>query len=78
MKIQFTLTDTYGGEANFAWVRRGEAVRRSITDRGAVRLAKAWAEWTGRRCTVENYGDSITIRPSGLCQVMFIDFAEEA
>lgn len=68
--IQVEVTDTFGGEANYAWVRRyaiADGTRRAL-----VRRAKRAAGWTGIRCAVSEYGDTIEVRPAGLCQVMFI------
>jgi len=74
-KYQFELTDTFGGEANYAWVQRTVVdVPDSIGDDMLRMLAKKWAGFTGRRCTVEEYGDQQVIRPRGLCQVLFVTF----
>lgn len=71
--IQFEYTDTFGGEANYSWVRRTELqLPANISDRALVRRAKAWAGLTGCRCTVSNYGDMIDIRPAGSCTVLFV------
>jgi len=81
MPYQVEVTDTFGGEANYSWVRRctieaptaeyrSPAYRRTL-----VRRAKAAAGWTGLRCVVDDYGDSYRITPSGRrapCWVMFI------
>ena len=65
------VTDLFGGEANYSWVRRYEFTAKS--DLAAVRKAKNLAGWTGIRCEREDYGDQIVLRPRGLCQIMFID-----
>lgn len=71
--FQFEYTDTFGGEANYSWVKREEVQLPSdISDRALVRRAKAWAGLTGCRCTVSNYGDMIDIRPAGSCTVLFV------
>lgn len=68
-------TDTFGGEANYAWVKREtRIVPATITRRAAVRAAKAWAGYTGLRCDVNEVGGFLHIRPRGLCQVLFVDF----
>ena len=77
MQIQFEKTDTFAGEANYSWVNRHSLTvpdEESPSDRALIRRAKAWAGWSGLRCKVENYGDQITVRPSGICQVLFISF----
>jgi hypothetical protein len=77
-KFLFENTDTFGGEANYCWVNREEfTLPDSISDRALVRRAKAWAGYTGLRCEVSNYGDTIEIRPRGLCQILFVSFVEE-
>lgn len=73
IEVSFELTDTFGGEANYSWVRRHTlTIPRNLSDRALVRRAKAWAGWTGLRCKVSNYGDQIDIRPQGICNVLFI------
>lgn len=75
--VQFELTDTFGGEANYCWVRRetipaAEAAK--LSDAAIIRRAKAFAGLTGHRCEKENYGDTIALRPRGVCWVLFINF----
>lgn len=74
-KYKFELTDTFGGEANYGWCRRTAVELPDGVDDGMVRaMAKQWAGFGSRRCEVENYGDSMTIRPRGLLQVLFVTF----
>lgn len=71
--VQFEYTDTFGGEANYSWVRRHEATfPADISDRALVRRAKAWAGLTNCRCRTENLGDLIALYPQGSCTVLFI------
>lgn len=71
--VQFEYTDTFGGEANYSWVRRHEATfPADISDRALVRRAKAWAGLTGVPCRTENLGDLIALYPQGSCTVLFI------
>lgn len=78
MKYQFELTDTFGGEANYSWVKRTVVDIPDGTSKVLlVALAKQWANLTGTRCETENYGDAFTLRPRGLCQVLFITDAAE-
>ena len=73
MSIRFEHTDTFGGEANYCWVRRGEYKgHRAESDLSLVRAAKKFAGFTGLKSRVESYGDTIAIRPYGLCQVCFV------
>lgn len=75
--IQYEVTDTFGGEANYSWVKRGtiESQPNEVyTDLAAVRRVKKAIGWNGLRCTVEHDSDSITLRPIGYNQVCFIGF----
>lgn len=73
MKFQFEVTDTYGGEANYAWVRRTVVeLPDGTSDKLLGMLAREWAGYTGKACRVENYGDAMTIRPAGMAQVLFV------
>lgn len=77
MAYQLEITDTFGGEANYSWVRRhtfdkpATASRRSI-----VRRAKALAGWTNVPCIVDDYGDLISIKPRGVCMVAHVYWFE--
>lgn len=77
--IHWELTDTFGGESNYSWVRRGVVDSKpgeNYSDLAAVRRVKKALGWNGYRCRVENYGDMITLYPQGICQVCFITFHE--
>lgn len=79
MAIELEHTDTFGGEANYCWVRRAQLpVRAYWTGRAIVRAAKAWAGLTGIRCRVESYGDMIAIYPRGICHVVFATYADKS
>ena len=70
-----THTDTFGGEANFAWCYRYTIE----TPPGAsqtliMRRAKAAAGLTGVRGVTEAYGDDFVFRPHGLNQILFVYF----
>lgn len=77
--IHFEHTDTFGGEANYSWVRRHSFANLTpdLTDLQIVRRAKAWAGLTGIRCRVEHYGDMTAIYPSGICHVVFITYSDD-
>jgi len=75
MSWQIEVTDTFGGEANYCWVKR-QTLPVTLTPRQLVRRAKAFAGFTGMRCRVENFGDSLQITPSGLCQVCFVTWSD--
>jgi hypothetical protein len=73
MKFQAEFTDTYGGEANYSWVRRAEFdAPDSASDLAIVRRAKAELGLSGVRCYRSDLGDSIELRPVGSCAVAFI------
>ena len=72
MAWNFEVTDTFGGDANYSWVRRERfAPKRELTDRGVVRALKAFAGFTGYKARVYSHGDMFEVRPHGLCQVAF-------
>jgi hypothetical protein len=82
------LTDTFGGEANYSWVRRAKVASPEWTtfkdwdgngrreprafQRTLMRRAKAAVGLTGIRGRTESYGDTYEFRPYGMCQVMFV------
>lgn len=65
----FEYTDTFGGEANYSWVKRGEV---TATSSNVVRRVKALLGLEGVRCTREEHGNMIILRPVGSCTVVFI------
>ena len=71
--FEIEVTDTFGGEANYCWVKRGKT--RAKSRRGVVSAIKKLAGWDGWcRVNVHDYGDTIEVRPvatSGICQVAF-------
>jgi len=75
--IQWEMTDTFGGESNYSWVRRGVVDTKEgedFSDLAAIRRVKKAIGWNGLRCKVDNYGDTIALYPVGMCQVCFITF----
>lgn len=72
--MNIEITDTFGGEANYAWVFRGKTKARSR--RGIINAVKEMAGWKGWcRVRVEYYGDMYVIRPtisSGVNQIAFV------
>lgn len=78
MSYQVEHTDTFGGEANYAWVLRFEIPSRPEPSRGSlVRRVKRLCGLTNVRCDVEDYGGDLTIRPRGICQVVFVTWQDE-
>ena len=89
MPYAVEVTDTFGGEANYSWVRRDSVSPppdsipyRSRSYRATiVRRAKARMGWSGMRTSTDDYGDSYTVRPTGSrapCWVMFITWTDDA
>lgn len=72
------VTDTFGGEANYCWVKRGTTKCRSR--RGLIAAAKKLAGWDGWcRVSVTDFGDMLEIRPtrsSGVCQIAFVTYKD--
>ena len=72
IKVNFEVTDTFGGEANYAWVNRGSIEFKEQPSRRQIVLAlKKFAGLVGHRCFTVDYGDQIEIRPAGMCVVAF-------
>jgi hypothetical protein len=77
MRYDIEVTDSYGGEANYSWVRRYSIeCKDDASDLAIMRKAKAAAGYNGHRCTVDRYGDSWTLRPAGQCVLIFITYRE--
>ena len=73
------VTDTYGGEANYSWVRRASfQAPRDASDATLVRLGKKALDMTGQRCTRTTYGDTIQLDVVGACVRAFITYRDEA
>ena len=74
--IQYEVTDTFCGEANYSWVTRGKIKKgtKEFSNLAAIRAVKKAIGWNGLRCKVTDYGDQIEIRPQGINQICFIDF----
>lgn len=69
------FTDTFGGEANYSWVRRATIeVPRNASRALVMRRAKAAMGLSGERGRVSDYGDSYEFRPYRSCTVMFVTF----
>ena len=74
MKYFYTLTDTFCGEANYAWVRKGEVeLPEGASDLALVRKVKRALGMEGVRCRKEEWGETLVLRPIGQCVVVFIE-----
>lgn len=70
------MTDTFGGEANYSWVKRA-TVSAEGSDLAIVRRAKKAIGLSGVKCRRSDFGDGIELRPAcGDCWVVFITFGE--
>lgn len=70
---QCEMTDTFGGEANYSWVKRGTTLVTAGASRRSVVLAvKCELGLTGTRCRTYDHGDMIEMRPIGSCTVAFV------
>ena len=73
MKFHVEYTDTFGGEANYSWVRRetievpGDAKQSLV-----IKRAKASIGITGVRGKVVDIGAGYEFRPYKYCTVMFV------
>ena len=73
-KCIVTYTDTFAGEPNYGWVKRYEFATISDSQRSITYQAKKLAGMTGVKADTYDYGDSLTIKPRGYHQVIFVDF----
>lgn len=74
MLFSVEYTDTYGGEANYSWVRRCTfEAPEDASQTMIVRRAKASLGLTGWPMRTESMGDMYKLTPtSGCCTVAFI------
>lgn len=76
-KFDCVYTDTFGGEANFAWVRRTTIeVSDGDSQRTIMRAAKKSLGLTGVRGVTTDHGDEYVFRPYGVCTVLFVTFCD--
>lgn len=68
-------TDTFGGEANYCWVRRATITRRGEKEsmKGVLKRARAELGLTGLhgRITLDD-GDEIHWVPRGMCTILMV------
>lgn len=77
------LTDTFGGEANYCWVRRKPlrvfipaGLTRKQEDSRIKRAAKKAMGLTGMRGDWSDYGDQFDFRPRGPTVVLFVTWRD--
>lgn len=74
MKATAEMTDSYGGVANYGWVRRCEVEGKS--ELSVVRQVKERFGLTGLKCERTNFGDQIWLKPRGMNRLIFIYFGD--
>jgi hypothetical protein len=76
MKYQFEYTDTYGGESNYSWVKRGEVTANDLLH--AFRLARKELGLTGVKGILERWNnDEGKWTPKRSCTVLFVNFKDQ-
>ena len=67
-------TDTFGGEANYAWAERATIeLPHSATRATIMRAAKRATGLAGVRGRTSDYGEGYEFRPFGSCTVLFVE-----
>lgn len=66
----YEFTDTYAGETNYDWVRKGSVEAQSLNM--ATRAIKLALGLNGIRCKREDWADMIVLRPVNSCTILFI------
>lgn len=73
MRFFVEFTDTFGGEANYCWVRRADIeVPDGASTSLIMRRAKQAIGLSGVRGRRETWGETEVFRPSRSCTVMFV------
>lgn len=72
-EFEFECTDTFGGEANYSWVKREKHIMKNTSQIALVKKAKKIFGLTGVRSKTSKYGEVIRIDfDPHLCVVIFI------
>jgi hypothetical protein len=73
IKWEVEYTDTFGGEANYSWVKRAEfEMPDSATNNQITKRAKAAIGLTGVRCSTVELWDGFQITPINSCTTVFV------
>jgi hypothetical protein len=75
-KFTVEYTDTFGGEANYSWVRRTTFSVNTNSNRAILRKAKALMGLSNVRGRTEDYGDMLKFTPYRSCTVLFVTYTE--
>jgi hypothetical protein len=77
-KFTVEYTDTFGGEANYSWVRRHKFTAKANSSRRTLlRRAKSLVGLSNWRGRVEDYGDMLAFKPFRSNTVLFVTYSEE-
>jgi hypothetical protein len=71
-KVRVTITDTFGGEANYSWVDLHTIY--IPEQRDPIRYIKKQIGWTGVKCDKTDMGDCVMLYPRGQCKVIIIQW----
>ena len=69
-QYRYEYTDTFGGEVNYSWVRRGKVEAKS--ELAAVRKIKAILGLSCVKCQREDSGHMLNLKPIGSCTIVII------
>jgi len=73
----YEYTDTFGGEANYCWVRRGTVIATTI--HGAMRMARSEIGLSGvRGDIVADFVSESRWKPRGCCTILIVSEADSA
>lgn len=71
-------TDTFGGEANYGWLRTAHFVAPDDASNSTlIRRAKRALNMSGWATRTENMGDALMLRPQDGANVVMFIYAEE-
>lgn len=77
MQFDVEYTDTFGGEANYSWVKRWAfEAEPNAPDAELKRKAKRVSDMTGVRGSWQTIGEMLEFRPSGSCTVLFVTWRD--
>lgn len=78
MKFRIELTDTFGGNANYSWVRHANFDAPSdASNKLLVRRAKKALDISDLKHKTSQLGETIELRFPGVCIIGFIDYVIE-
>lgn len=74
---QCEVTDTFGGEANYSWVRRANIPAFADESQSSVmRRAKEALGIAGLYGRTDVLGDGYIFKPTGVCQIAFVTYTD--